>query len=40
MRMLRWMNGNINKNRIRNKEISLKIGIAFIDEKMRESYLS
>ena len=39
MRMLRWISGNINKNRIRNEEISLKIGIAFIDEKMRENYL-
>ena len=39
MRMLRWINGNTRKDRIRNEEIYLKIGVAPIDEKMIESNL-
>jgi len=36
MRMLRWMSGNTRKDRIWNEEICLKIGVAPIDEKLRE----
>ncbi len=37
MRILIWIRGKKSKDRIQNKEIRLKIGIAPIDEKMRES---
>ena len=37
MRMLIWIRGKKSEDRIQNKEICLKIGIAPIDEKMRES---
>ena len=39
MRMLKWINGYTQNDRIRNEEIHLKIRIAPIDEKMRESCL-
>jgi hypothetical protein len=39
MRMVRWISGNTRKYRIRNEKICLKIGVAPIDEKMRESCL-
>ncbi len=39
MKMLRWISGNIRKYRVWNEENSLKIGIAPIDEKMRECHL-
>jgi hypothetical protein len=39
IRMLRWISGITKKNKIRNEKICLKIGVAPIDEKMRESCL-
>jgi hypothetical protein len=39
MRMLRWINGNTRKARLRNEDIHLKIGVVPIDENMRESLL-
>ena len=35
MRMLRWIDYSTKKDRIWNEEISFKIGIGIIDEKMR-----
>jgi len=37
--MLKWISGNTRKARIQNEEIRQKIGVAPIDEKMKESYL-
>jgi len=37
MRMLWWISENTQKDGIQNEEICLKIGVAPIDEKMRES---
>jgi len=39
MRILRWISGNVRKNRIHTKELFLKIWVAPIDEKKRESHL-
>ena len=39
IRMLRWISGITKKNNIRNEKICLKIGVAPIDEKVRESCL-
>lgn len=39
MRMLRWISGTTWKDKIRNEEICLNIGVASIDEKMKESRL-
>ena len=39
MRILRWINGDPWKDRIRNEEIHLKIGVVLIDEKTREGLL-
>ena len=39
MGMLRWISGNKRKDGIQNEEIRLKIRMAPIDEKMRESHL-
>ena len=39
MRMLRWISGNIWKDKIRNEDIRLKIAVAPSDEKMRENLL-
>ena len=39
MGMLRWISGNKRKDGIQNEEIRLKIRMAPIDEKMRESRL-
>jgi SOS response regulatory protein OraA/RecX len=44
MQILRWISVNGKKkkkkeDKIRNKDIRLKIGVAPIDEKMRESHL-
>jgi hypothetical protein len=39
LRMLRWISRNIRKDRIRNEEIFLKIGMTPINEKMRENHL-
>ena len=40
MRMLRWVSKNKWKDRIQNKEICIKIGIAPSDEKIKENYLT
>ena len=37
MRILRWISENTWKDMIQNEEISLKIGVTPIDEKMRDS---
>jgi N12 class adenine-specific DNA methylase len=39
MRILRWISENTWKDMIQNEEISLKIGVTPIDEKMRDSRL-
>ena len=39
MRMLRWMCGNTRRYKMRNEDIRTKIGVASIEEKMRENYL-
>jgi len=39
MRMLRWMCGNTRRDKVRNENIRTKIGVASIEEKMRENYL-
>ena len=39
MRMLRWMCGNTRKDRIRNEFIRDKVGVASVDDKMREGRL-
>lgn len=40
MRMLRWMNVNILKDRIRNKCIYKKLEVTLIQDTMRETWLS
>jgi len=39
MCMLRWMCGNTWSDKVRNENIFIKIGIAPIEEKMRENCL-
>ena len=39
MRMLRWMCSNTRRDKVRNENIRTKIGIASIEEKMRENRL-
>ena len=39
MRILRWINGNTQKDKIWNEKICLKIGVLLIDEMMREGCL-
>ena len=39
MRVLRWISGNIWKDKIRNEDIYLKIVVASSDEKMMENCL-
>ena len=39
MKMLKWIHGNIQKDRIQNEEFCSKGRAAPIDQKMRESYL-
>ena len=39
MRMLKQISGNTQKDRVRNEEMFLKIRVAPIDEKTRESRL-
>ena len=40
MRMLRWISEKIQKNRIRNEKISLKIEVAPINEKIEREWLN
>ena len=37
--MLRWMCGNTRRDKVRNEDILIKIGVAPIEEKMRENHL-
>ena len=37
--MFRWMSGKTRKDRIRNEEISTKLGLSAIEDKMRECHL-
>ena len=39
IRMLCWMCGNTRRDKVRNKNIRTKIGVASIEEKMRENRL-
>ena len=39
MCMLRWMCGNTQRDKVRNEDIRTKIGVASIEEKMRENRL-
>ena len=39
MHMLRWMCGNTRREKVRNEDIRTKIGVASIEEKMRENRL-
>ena len=39
MRMLRWMCDNMRIDKVRNEDIRIKIGVASIEEKMRENLL-
>ena len=35
--MLRWMYGNTRRDKVRNESIHTKIGVASIEEKMRQN---
>ena len=37
--MLRWMCGNTRRDKVRNEDISTKMGVTPIEEKMRENRL-
>ena len=39
MRMLRWMCGKTRKDNVRNEDIHHQVGIAPIEDKLRENYL-
>ena len=39
MCILRWMCGNTRRDKVRNEDIRTKIGVASIEEKMRENHL-
>ncbi|KAI0513789.1 hypothetical protein KFK09_009819 [Dendrobium nobile] len=39
MRMLRWMSGFTLRDRIRNEHIREKVGVAPVEDKIRESHL-
>ena len=39
MRMPQWMCGNTMRDKVRNEDIRIKIGVALIEEKMRENCL-
>jgi len=39
MRMLRWMCDNTRRDKVRNENIYTKIGVASIEEKIRENRL-
>ena len=37
--MFRWMCGNTKRDKVRNEDIRIKIGVVSIEEKMREDRL-
>ena len=39
LRMLHWMCGNTQRDKVRNEDIRTKIGVASIEEKMRKNRL-
>lgn len=39
MRMIRWMNGKTRKDRIRNEYIRNSLGVAQIEDEIREKHL-
>ena len=39
MLMFRWMCGNKRRDKVRNEDIYTKIGVALIEEKIRENRL-
>ena len=39
MHMLRWMYGNMRRDKVKNEDIHIKIGVALIKEKMRKNRL-
>jgi len=39
IRMLSWMCGNTRRDKVKNEDIRTKIGVASIEEKMRENCL-
>ena len=39
IRMLRWMSGHTRMNRIRNEVIRSKVGVALIEDKVRQGRL-
>jgi len=39
MHMLHWICGNTRRNKVRNNDILIKIGVVSIDEKKRENHL-
>jgi len=39
MHMLRWMYGNMRRDKVRNEDIHTKIDVASIEEKIRENHL-
>jgi len=39
MRMLHWMCGNTRRDKVRNEDIRTKIGVASIEDEVRENRL-
>jgi len=39
MRMLRWIYGNTRRDKVKSEDIRTKIGVASIEEKMKENRL-
>jgi len=39
MHMLHWMCDNTHRDKVRNEDIHIKIGVASIEEKTRENHL-
>ena len=37
IRMLCWISGNMKRDKVRNDDIRIKIGVAYIEKKMREN---